>query len=335
MPDMNRVTLIDVAALAGVSVPTVSKVLNGRGRVAPETRARIADAAERLGFQPNALAQFFATGKSHTVAVLAQKATGTFSMPVILGISKRLARDGVAVIIYDAVEDDVSDRPENIRKLVARQIDGVIVVGDGNDRTFPSLSNALAAPVVYAFGVSDDPSDPAFVPDDVMAGRLAATHLIEKGRCKIAHVTGDSGSQAVQNRANGVQTALADAGLTLALDEPLYGAWTREFGRTSANLILQSIHDIDAVICGNDFIAMGLVEVLVSHGIRVPQDIAVVGHDAWEQYIGDDAFITSIDPQLSEVGIAAADCLIRMMNGDKQLAATGPLPCELKVGQSS
>lgn len=306
------VTLKDIAAVADVSVSTVSKVLNGLGRVSPETRQRILDTADRLDFRPNALAQFFATGRSHTVALLAQKASGTFSMPVILGIMSRLAKDDIAAVVYSAVEDDVSGRPENIRKLHARQIDGVIVVGDGNDRVFPSISRSLAAPVVYAFGVSDDPGDTAFIPDDRQAGRLAATHLLETGRTRIAHVTGSVASQAVQRRLEGVNEVLEASGMPLVFDGPLYGDWTRESGRRAAARILERRDEVDAIICGNDFIAMGLSDELTAAGMRVPDDIAIVGHDNWEQYIGDAPFFTSVDPRLAAVGEAAAARLIEM-----------------------
>lgn len=327
-------TLRDIAAISGVSVSTVSRVLNGTGRVSTETRKRVMDAARRLEFRPNALAQFFATGRSHTVAVLAQKATGTFSMPVILGIAGRLAKEDVAVVVYGAEEDDVGARPENIRKLHARQIDGLIVVGDGNDRVLPSISHLMDPPAVYAFGVSDHAEDPAFIPDDRMAGRLAVEHLLSIGRRRIACVAGPARSDAMGRRVEGAQEALRAAGLDWARPV-MHGGWTRKWGRTAAEEIVGRLGSLDAVVCGNDFIAMGLTEVLTARGARIPDDLAIVGHDLWEQYIGDEPYFTSIDPMLGALGEAVASHLLGLIADTALPGGVHELPCRLVVGHST
>lgn len=330
----NAVTLRDIALISGVSVSTVSRVLNNTGRVSTSTRQMVMDAAERLDFRPNALAQFFATGRSHTVAMLAQRANDTFARKVIVSVANRLAREDVAVVIYDAEEQDVSGRPENIRKLHARQIDGLIVIGDGGDRVLPSISRLMDRPVVYAYAVSDDKHDPAFIPDDRMAGRLAAEHLLETGRRRIAYVAGPARSDAMERRSEGAQAALDGAGIDWAIP-PRHGAWTREWGRKAAEEIALRIDELDAIMCGNDFIAMGLTEVLAAQGIRVPDDVAITGHDQWEQYVDEDPFLTSVDPMLATFGEAAAAHLLALIAGDQPTGGVHELPCRLVVGRST
>ncbi|HWH98509.1 MAG TPA: LacI family DNA-binding transcriptional regulator, partial [Pseudolysinimonas sp.] len=182
------VLLKDVASVAGVSASIASQVLNGRGRVSPETRARILAAAERLDFRPNALAQSFKHGRSLTVGLLVEEAQRLFTMPVVIGATTALGLRDMATLSYDASAGP-ERRQEIISMLKARRVDGVLVIGDGTERTYASLAGQLSVPVVYAHGESDNPSDTSFLPDAIGAGRLAAEHLIGLGRTRIAHVT--------------------------------------------------------------------------------------------------------------------------------------------------
>lgn len=308
--DNKSVTLRDVAAVVGVSVPTVSKVLNGTGRVSPDTRARILEAAERLDFRPNALAQFFALGRSFSVGVLAQKASGTFSMPVITGIVHELSDHDVATLVYDD-ENDPSHRAENVRKLKARKVDGILIVGDGTDTPVPSISHSLSQPVVHAFCVTDNPRDAAFLPDDAQAGRRAGEHLLAQGRRRIAHVTAQPGFRTVREREAGLVSVLEAAGLPLALGAPLYGTWHRSWGYEAGRTIVERMDEIDAVFCGNDFIAQGLSRFLIGAGIRIPEDIALVGYDNWSYFGGgEDRYLTTVDPQHVEIGRTSARYLL-------------------------
>lgn len=334
MADERSVTLRDVAAVVGVSVPTVSKVLNGSGRVSPETRARIIEAAERLDFRPNALAQFFALGRSFSVGVLAQKASGTFSMPVITGIVHELSTHDVATLVYDD-ENDPSLRAENVRKLKARKVDGVLIVGDGTDSPVPSISHMLSAPQVHVFGVTDNPKDATFLPNDAMAGRLAGEHLIAQGRTRIAHVTADPGFRTVRERHHGLMQALSDAGLPLALGAPLYGTWHRTWGYEAGLHIRDRIAEIDAVFCGNDFIAQGLGRALTAAGIRIPEDVALVGYDNWSFFGGgEDRYLTTVDPGHVELGRSAARHLLDSV-GHTVEGGTTLQDCRLIPGFSS
>ncbi len=334
MSDNKAVTLRDVAAVVGVSVPTVSRVLNGTGRVSAETRARIIEAAERLDFRPNALAQFFALGRSFSVGVLAQKASGTFSMPVITGIVHELSANDVATLVYDD-ENDPSLRAENIRKLKARKVDGILVVGDGTDTPVPSVSHSLSAPVVHAFAVTDNPRDVTFLPDDEQAGRLAGEHLIAQGRTRIAHVTADSAFRTVRERHRGLREALDAAGLDLALGAPLHGDWQRPWGYRAGAAIAERIDEVDAVFCGNDFIAQGLIRRLLAAGIRVPEDVAVVGYDNWSYFGGgEDHYLTTVDPRHVDVGRASAKFLLDSIGADRS-GGVRLNDCELIPGFSS
>lgn len=327
------VTLSDVAREAGVDLSTASRVLRGTGRVSEATRQRIRAAADRLDFRPNAQAQFLATGISKTVGVLTINGAGTFTLPVMAGLNSSLGREDVATLLYDVHEDEAVLR-ESVKKFRARQIDGLLVLGDGLQAPLHSVTANLQVPVVYAFATSDSPDDSCFMPDGEMAGRLAGEHLLGLGRRRIATVTA-ADDIAAADRTRGLVGTLRAAGLSLALDRPLERDWSRPWGAEAAAEIVDRIDEVDAVFCGNDQIALGILGVLRAQGVRVPEDVALVGYDNWEGMVGrGHNLLTTIDPRLGEVGASAARALVRAIDGSPAPGAHHE-PCELVTGEST
>ena len=327
------VTLSHVAAKAGVSLSTASKVLNGGGRVSLDTRQRILDAAEALDFRPNALAKFFATGKSHTVGVLTTRAPNMFAMPVLIGAQSTLGAEEMATLLYNVPFDRVTVR-ETVRKFKARQVDGVLVIGDGLDRPLYSVTGGLSCPVVYALGVSENPRDVSFTPDGRMVGTLATQHLLDIGRRRIVHVTGPLGDMAVRDRERGFLQSLAAAGLAPVLPT-VHGSWARSWGVRAAQHLLTAGAEFDAVFCGNDQIATGMHMALRAAGRRIPDDVAVVGVDNMSGLLGlTDRLITTVDTNVAQLGVVAARYLL---DADREELDPGVhyQGCSLIIGEST
>lgn len=311
MPTNRDVRLTDVAAVAGVSLATASKALSGNDRVSEATKARVRAAADRLDFRPNALAQSFASGRSRTIGVLTHRAANTFSRPVVMGAVLELGERLQAVLVLDGEIKAHREMSNSIRKLRDRRVDGLLVVGDGHEHVSSSLSHHFDVPVTYVFTASDSPEDSVYLPDNEQAGYLATRHLIDTGRTRIAHITADATSLAVQGRQRGMRRALQEAGLMPA-GEALYGSWSREWGAQAMTAVLDSGTDFDAVFCGNDHIAFGALDVCEARGVRVPQDVAIVGVDNWEGVVVDQEVrrLTTIDLELMRLGrLAAADVI--------------------------
>lgn len=205
-------TLSDVASRAGTSVATASKALNSRAEVAPETRERVLRAAAELSFQPNVLARGLISGRTRTVGLLTDELGGRFAIPILLGAENALGNGQMSVLLCDARGDAIR-RQHYIRTLLARQVDGFIVVGDSNDLR-PSLTQDIPVPVVYAYAESTDPRDLSIVADDEGGARLAAEHLVSHGRRRIGHITGPDTYRAARDRVAGLRAVLAEAGLT-------------------------------------------------------------------------------------------------------------------------
>jgi LacI family transcriptional regulator len=327
-------TVRDVAARAGVSVGTVSKALNNRGQLREETRARVVAAARELGFRPNTLAQSLQSGRTFTVAVITTDRFGRFGNPLMLGVEDALGADRVSVFLCDTREDPIREH-HHAETLDERRVDGIIVAGR-RKQTRPPLAVASTVPVVYVIAQSSDPSDFCVTTDDVGGGVLAARHLLASGRTRIGHITGPERFADPLERAAGLQSVLDSAGLGLAGGQVFYGEWSEDWGRRAAEMLLHAAPDTDAVFCGSDQIARGVVETLRDRRLRVPGDIAVVGFDNWEPMAaGCRPPLTTVDPNLREVGRVAATRLLDMIAGRPVEGGVETVPAWLMLREST
>jgi LacI family transcriptional regulator len=326
-------TLGDVAALAGVTVGTASKALNNRGRLRPETRQRVLEAAEQLNFQPNPLARGLLAGRSWTVGLLTTDSIGRFSIPVLLGAEDALGPEQISVLLCDS-RGDVIREQHHLRTLLARRIDGIIVTGRRTDPR-PPLAGRPSVPTVYALGPSTDPRDASVVPDEAGGARLAVAHLIDSGRTHIAHITGPAHHAAAAVRAEQARLRLAESGLELCGGRTYHGEWTELWGRHAAGLILRADPGCDAIFCGNDLIARGVADALREAGVRIPEDVALVGYDNWELIAAASRPpLTTVDLNLAEIGRIAALRLLDAIGG-RPTTGIETVPCRLIVRQSS
>lgn len=326
-------TLTDVAERAGVSVATASKALNTGNEVAAETRRRVLRAADELSFRPNALARGLISGRTGAVGLLTDELGGRFAIPVLLGIENALGSGDMSVLLCDARGDAIR-RQHYIRALLARQVDGFIVLGNTND-TCPSITADLGVPVVYVYGESTDPADLSIVADDRSGAKLAMEHLTSLGRRRIGHITGEETYRAARERAAGVAEVLDQAGLPLVGGVPLYGEWTRRWGRHAARTLIGAHPELDAIFCGSDQVANGVVEAILELGRRIPEDIAVVGYDNWEVFSADcRPPLTTVDLNLQQLGATAATYLVDAMDG-RGSSGVVRLPGRLVVREST
>ena len=328
-----NVTLKEVADLAGVSVATASKALNGRDNVHPVTRQRVREAVERLAFRPNALAQHLPSGRSGTVGLITHDLEGRFSIPILMGAEDAFGAGKMSVLLCDAREDAIRES-YHLEALLGRRVDGLIIVGSRTDPR-PSLGQGLPVPTVYAYAPSDDPQDLSVTPDNIGAGRLATEHLHTLGRRRIAHIAGDPTYAAARDRVVGVQGALDDAGLSLANGDAMFGPWSEAWGRTAVRALLVAPDVPDALVCGSDQIARGALDTLREMGVVVPDDVAVVSFDNWEILAtGSRPQLTSVDMNFEAMGRTAAKQLLAALDGPRS-SGTITQPCRLIVRGSS
>lgn len=325
-------TLGDVARLAGVSIATASKALNGRAQVRDTTREKVFRAADALDFVPNSLARGLLFGQSGTVGLLTSDLEGRFSLPIMMGAEDAFGAGSTSVFLCDARGDPVREQHQ-LKNLISRQVDGLIVVGARPDPR-ASLSKDASVPVVYAYGPSTDPDDCSVTTDNVQAGRLAAEHMVQAGRTRIAIISGDPSYGAAHDRVKGSLAALDAAGMPL-VGEPMFGSWSEGWGRGALRALVAHHPEVDAVICGSDQIARGVVDALREEGREIPEDVAVMGHDNWEVLAANARPpLTTIDMNLQELGRRAASLLFDAIDG-RPSHGIEELACRLVVRGST
>jgi LacI family transcriptional regulator len=327
-------TLSQVAQRAGVSLTTASKAINGKDRVSEETRERVMAAARDLSFTPNLVARGLITGRTSTVGfIIADSMTHRFAAPVMVGAEGALGAIDLSMITCDARGEQGRSR-ELASMLAARKVDGILVVGDNNAVT-ASVTRFLDVPVVYVYGVSDEERDVVHMPDDENGIALAVDHLISTGRRRIAHLTGPRGATAVVERVKGMRARMQVNGLRVT-GPVRYGTWSQRWARSAIAAVLADHPDIDAVLCGSDQIAAGVLVGLTENGRQVPDDVAVTGYDNWTVFaLETEPNLTTVDMNLEALGAAAARELFAIIDGGSPPGGIRRHECSLIVRGST
>ncbi|HTN57849.1 MAG TPA: LacI family DNA-binding transcriptional regulator [Protaetiibacter sp.] len=274
------VSIRDVAERAGVSVGTVSNVLNKPDRVSEAVATRVHDAIRELGYVRNDAARQLRAGRSSSVGLVVLDARNPFFTDVARGAEDAAAEHGVAVLLGDS--DEKPEREAAYLDLFEEQrVRGVLVSPLGDIRERLQRMRALGTPVVLVDRMADDSSLSSVSVDDVAGGRTAVAHLLETGRRRIAFVGGPLALRQVADRLAGAQHAVAavpDAQLEVLEGSALSVSEGRRMGE---QLVARDPADRpDAVFTANDLLAVGLLQALVMRGgVRVPDDIALIGFD--------------------------------------------------------
>lgn len=274
------VSIRDVAERAGVSVGTVSNVLNKPDRVSEAVATRVHDAIRELGYVRNDAARQLRAGRSSSVGLVVLDARNPFFTDVARGAEDAAAEHGVAVLLGDS--DEKPEREAAYLDLFEEQrVRGVLVSPLGDIRERLQRMRALGTPVVLVDRMAEDASLSSVSVDDVAGGRTAVAHLLETGRRRIAFVGGPLGLRQVADRLAGAQHAVAavrDARLEVLEGSALSVSEGRRMGE---QLVARDPAERpDAVFTANDLLAVGLLQALVMRGgVRVPDDIALIGFD--------------------------------------------------------
>jgi DNA-binding LacI/PurR family transcriptional regulator len=301
--------LKDVAALAGVSIKTVSNVVNGYVHVAPETRARVQAAVDELGYKPNVAARQLRSGRSGVIALALPELQSPY-FAEIAGLIVQAAERRSWTVLIDQT-DGHADRERNLVAGLRRHaIDGLIfsplaLAGE-------ELTHGDGTPMVLlGERVSHGPADHVVIDNEVAAADATA-HLAELGRTRIAAIGAQDFPSAVtaKQRLAGYRRALADAGLPA---HPSLVASAEQFhradGAAAMARLLEAPEPPDAVFCFNDLLALGAIRTLLQRGCRVPEDVAVIGFDNIEDGRFSTPTLSSIAPDMASIAEIAVDLL--------------------------
>lgn len=321
------VTTRDVAYRAGVSQPTASLVLGGnpRARIADATRARVLRAAEELGYRPNLLARGLVRQRSYAVGVLVPDLGNPFFAEVVRGVERVAAQQEYAVLLSDARETPPEKQLEALR---GRQVDGVILDALGAASLSERALEGWNAVLV------DEPSArwPGVVSDALGAGRLAAEHLLGLGHRRLAFIGPAADAYGFRMRERGFFTALRDAGIRTPSEWLRRALPTVAGGEAAMRALLGGKARPTAVFCGNDLIALGALKRCLNAGLRVPEELSLVGCDDIEMARVVTPELTTIAVPARELGARAARLLLRRVEDpNAEPRSTAPIPVRLVV----
>lgn len=332
--DARPPTLSDVAQLAGVSLTTASKAVNGQARISEATRRRVLRAARQLSYAPNLVAKSLASGRGSIIGVLLRdELVHRIAMPIVIGAQSELEPRAFSAIIADAT-GEVSRLAELGMLLRQRGADGLVVIGDNQGST-PSISAAVEIPCVYVHGPTTNHRDVVHISDDFAGAASVVQHLVELGRSRIAHITGPECAPVVRHRLEGVSHQLGEHGLAL-VTPPRFGIWSQRWARQATRELLSDVPDVDAIVCGSDQLAAAVLEAVAAAGRKVPDDVAVTGYDNWSIFAQEtDPELTTVDMELAHLGAAAVRDLLAVIGGDHQGGGTRLHPGTLIVRGST
>jgi LacI family transcriptional regulator len=287
------VTIHDVARHAGVSVATASRALSGSRRVSPDLAARVLGSARALGYRYNAVAGALRRRQTNTVGMVVPEISNPFFPAVVEAVERKLQESGRDLFLCDAQQDAATER-RRVLALLGHQVDGLIITPVSATASRPSLTEiGPETPVVQVDRFVTDFAADWVGSDDEAGIAQIVRHVAALGARTCVFVSAEPNTSSAQQRLSSFTKAVLDCALA-AYEPPLLGEFSIEWGRRAALALLALEQRPDAIVCGNDEIAMGVLRELRRHGIRVPDDVLVTGFD-------DIGFASLTDPPLTTV----------------------------------
>lgn len=311
-------TIYEVSSLAGVSLATVSRVINNNTRVSDKTRKKVEDAMLELGYRPNSIAQSLASNRTNSVGILVSELHGPFFGQMMAGIESELRAAGKHVIITTGHSEEDKEK-EGIDFLISRNCDALIVHLEGlTDEYLINLSKG-STPIYFMSKIIPELKENCIYLDNELGGYLAAKAIIDKGHTKIAYISGPKFKPDSKDRLTGHKRALSEH--NLAFNKELYfeGDFKETGGKTGLKQFLTKKLAFTALVCANDEMASGAMTYAREHGFALPQDLSIIGFDniIFSRHIYPK--LTTIDNPVYDMGHMAAKLVLKNVYQQKNL----------------
>lgn len=317
-PRNRRATIKEVASAAGVSTQTVSRVINDRPDVSPETRKRVQIIIDRLGFQPSALARSLIRQRSYTLGVVTAGLKYIGPSRTLSGITSAAEKAGYSLLLKELPQFDTDNVAPLFRTLLARHVDGIIwavpEVGD-NQRWISKVSLDLEIPIVHLTMKSQEKIHVVSI-NDYLGAQLATAHLLEQGYRRIGHISGPLDWWEARERMAGWRDTLKEASLEASEDYWVEGNWSSSSGAQAIETLFKQYAGMDAVFVANDQMALSVMQYACRRDVRIPDELGVVGFDN----IPEAAFfwppLTTVQQDQHNVGEVAVEEIIKIIESN-------------------
>jgi DNA-binding LacI/PurR family transcriptional regulator len=314
-----RATIKEVARVAGVSTQTVSRVVNKRPDVSPDTRERVQQVIDQLDYQPSALARSLIQQRSMTLGVVTAGLKYMGPSRTLNGIASRASELGYALLLEELPRFSTEEIKPLLQGLLARHVDGIVwaapEVGD-NHRWVDALVEDMPVPVIF-LTMAPQPQITTISIDNYAGAALAVRHLIERGRRRIGHISGPLDWWEARERKKAWQDTLAGAGHPAGEDFCRQGNWSSASGELAFEELLAANPDLDAVFAGNDQMALSVLRVAHRLGKRVPAELAVVGFDNLDESPYFWPALTTIGQDQHELGCRSVEEVVQQIEAER------------------
>ena len=331
---MTRATIADVAREAGVSMMTVSRVMNDKGDVSYDTRQRVLAVVERMDYRPSGIARSLATQRTGTIGLVVPDISNPFFADVARGVADAAYEEDYSVFLCSSDEDPAREL-EFVSSLEEKRVDGLIVCSSRLSSDDLAVALARHAHVVLINRRARNGGAGAVLADDESGARMIVEHLIGSGHQDIAFLAGPAASYSGKARLGGYRSVLQAAGRVYQPDLVLHCAPTADGGTEAAEALLAQRPDITALFCYNDLVAVGALRTCARRALQVPDQIAITGFD-------DITIAALVNPSLTtcrvpryDVGVQANRLLQTQINGGLCNGCEIILPVELVVRASA
>jgi LacI family transcriptional regulator len=331
-------TIKDLARKLGVSPSTVSRALSDHPDISPATKRRVVEAAQKYHYHPNQIAQSLQKKRSSTIGVIVPEIRHNFFSTVISGIEEVAYESGYTIMVCQSNET-LAREVLNTQALVANRVAGLLIAISTETSRWDHLENVLArgVPLVQFDRVAESLDTSKVVIDDYRAAYEAVVHLIDSGYRRIGHFSGREVIAMDRHRCRGYLDALADHGLACDRRFLIRGGYREEDGRAAVERLLDLKELPDAILAVNDPVAVGAFVRLKEAGVRIPEDVALVGFSDTPAAALIDPALTTVYQPAFEMGRTAASLLLEQLTaeGGSVEMKTVVLPTELRVRGSS
>ena len=302
--------------MCGVSTQTVSRVINKRPDVSPETRAAVEAAIASVGFQPSAVARSLVQRHSQTIGVVVAGLEFFGVAQTLNGVTQESEASGYALLLKQLASYDDTEVLRVVHFLLAHRVEGIIFIAPEIDTTAGSAWVQLPAsyPPIVFLKADPSPTMSTITIDDYGGARLATDHLLALGRRRIGHVNGPLSWREARARQEGWRDALGDAGIDPG--PAVSGTWSSASGEAAFEEMLRLAPQLDAVFAANDQMALGILRAAHRHGIEIPGALAVVGFDGMIEGAQFTPSLTTVRQPLGELGRAAVRELLGLLGED-------------------
>jgi LacI family transcriptional regulator len=330
---MKKTTIKDVAVKAEVSVSTVSRVLNGKPDINIETKEKILKAIEELNYVPSSIARDMVMNKTHTIGLILPDITNPYFSSIARGIQHRADEFGYSIILCDT-EGSIDKESNAVRLLKSKRVAGIIAALSIDSKRELSTLLKENFPIVQIDRNIPGLKVPTVTVNNFLSAKVAVNYLIECGHSKIAHIAGDLSTKTARDRLQGYQAAMKE------YDFSIDPGWIMkcDFSTASGMKIMDEILGLGsvatAVFCANDLIAVGAYKAIKARGLKIPEDMSIIGHDDIELSSLITPSLTTMSLDKYEMGKKAVEAVIGQIETGRSINSEIILETNLVIRES-